>query len=266
MGSTPLQGIAGAGMLLLAACGSDGEVTLHASDAKPVVRPLPEPPAQTPATETPSRPDPTSNRQPGTAGPPVMEAGGSVTQAGWTAVDPDPADERQRRDFAFNNWGIWAGRGSAMLFTVHIHSDAGGGPPPHFHAPLVAGARTGSNPTTGSATWSGNVRAYDWRQATYGVPVEGTASLEVDLAAETVDVRFTDIRDYKGMVEPEPARTWPDLEWSDLRLVDGTFANWDGTDIYDNIEGAFYGAGHEGVAGRFTRGGLEGVFGALREQ
>ena len=261
MGSTPLQGIAGAGMLLLAACGSDGEVTFHPPDAKPVVRPLPEPPAQTPATGTPQRPDPTSRRQPGTSGPPVLEVAGSVTQAGWTAVDPNAPDGTQRRDFAFNNWGIWAGHGSAMLFTVHIHSDAGGGPPPHFHAPLVAGARSGSHPTTGNATWAGTVWAYDALPATYGVPVEGTASLEVDLEAATVDVSFTDIRDYKGMAEL--TRVWSDLEWSDLRLVDGTFADWGGT---NTIEGAFYGTNHEGVAGRFTGGGLEGVFGALREQ
>ena len=31
-----------------------------------------------------------------------------------------------------------------------------------------------------------------------------------------------------------------------------------------DIEGAFYGADHEGVAGTFARDGLTGVFGAVR--
>ena len=85
----------------------------------------------------------------------------------------------------------------------------------------------------------------------YGSPVTGDARLEVDLVRSMVDVAFTNF--IKGH---------SDMTWQNLAVRSGSFSYRRG---YNTLEGAFYGDGHEGVAGKFTRDHLDGVFGALRE-
>ena len=92
--------------------------------------------------------------------------------------------------------------------------------------------------------WTGGVRATQLST----VEVTGDARLEVDFAAATIDVDFT------GFTEGHA-----DMSWDDLALTDGAFQD-------ATINGAFYGDGHEGVAGKFTRDRLDGVFGAVRDE
>ena len=192
--------------------------------------------------------------------PLTIDTRGRVTQSGWTVVAAAPFSFGRfdagsltsvRHDFYFSSWGVWLIHDRTRIFTAYIFSSFSSAHGAHHHFRQVGGNEAGTNPTTGSAVWSGIVRAYDASPGEYGRPVEGEAGLVVDLSAATVDVRFTDFTEEHA-----------DMAWSDLPLAKGTFAHWDG---YDTIEGAFYGDGHEGVAGKFTRDALDGVFGALRE-
>ena len=61
------------------------------------------------------------------------------------------------------------------------------------------------------------------------------------------------------------------LSWTELALADGAFGRTDEEPADDysslgvSVSGAFYGPGHEGVAGEFAWGDTIGVFSALRE-
>ena len=112
----------------------------------------------------------------------------------------------------------------------------------------ISGARTGSNPLTGTATWTGGICgvAGDFTRVT------GTSRVTVDMSAGTADVRFSSFDDGRA-----------GMGWDDLTLTNGGFRHRDSA---SSISGDFYGADHTGVAGKFDRGGLRGVFGALREQ
>ena len=119
----------------------------------------------------------------------------------------------------------------------------------------VEGVRSGTSPTSGTAVWTGGVRAVEMAvvhspgpSTTTYTPVVGVSRLGVDLAAGTVDVEFTSFDNNR-----------PDMSWSGLTLDNGEFGG--GT---ASIDGSFYGANHQGAAGTFDRGGLAGVFGAIR--
>ncbi len=137
------------------------------------------------------------------------------------------------------------------IFWAHLTSETDG-----TVTPTVDGTRTGTAPVSGSAVWSGDVHAYgtedvmtsDGTSVTTYVPVEGDARLEVDFAAVTVDVDFTNFDNNRA-----------DMSWNGLAITNGGFGS--GT---AGIDGCFYGADHEGAAGTFARDGLKGVFGALR--
>ena len=177
-----------------------------------------------------------TNQQSGTASYSVVNVGGRFpgTFAGTRPI------------YSFNNWGLWAKVGSATLFRVDIREGTFG---PTLH---ITGTQSGSNPVSGSAVWTGGVRAYDAHPDTYGMPVTGTARLEVDFSAATMDVDFTG---FSG--------GHPNLSWDGLRISsNGRF--YYGSGVGNEIFGAFYGAEHQGVAGKFQSPRLDGVFGATR--
>ena len=166
----------------------------------------------------------------------------------------------------FYKWGVWGG----VLRDDYVTCTAIGCPPAGettFWAYLtsemdgsvattVHGTQSGTSPVGGSAVWSGDVHAYETEDVmasggmsvtTYG-PVEGDARLEVDFAAVTVDIDFTNLDNSQA-----------DMSWDGLALNNGAFGG-----AAAGIEGSFYGADHEGAAGTFARDGLAGVFGVLR--
>lgn len=166
----------------------------------------------------------------------------------------------------FYRWGIWGG----ILRDDMATCAAIGCPPPGdtiFMAYMnheidgsvgmaTQGTRSGTSPGAGSAVWTGDVKAYETEDVmtsggssvTAYAPVEGSVRLAVDLAATTVDVDFTNFDNDRK-----------DMSWDGLAMQDGEFGS-----RTLGMEGAFYGADHEGVAGTFARDGLTGVFGALR--
>ena len=144
------------------------------------------------------------------------------------------------------NWGYWGKKGDDTLFRAHLSASGTltNGVPRQSFSSSVTGSRAGSSPVAGSAVWTGGVRGVT---ATF-TRVTGESRIEADLGAATLDVAFTAFDNGQA-----------DMTWDGLSMANGAFR--DGT----RLEGAFYGAEHEGIAGKFNRDGLRGVFGALRE-
>ena len=120
----------------------------------------------------------------------------------------------------------------------------------------VWGTPNGTSPTIGSATWTGHALAVrDWTSE--GPVLEGQALLEADLSAATIDVHLSDLGGAS-------------FSWTELAMTDGAFSRTneesanDYSSLGGSVSGAFYGSGHEGVAGEFTWGSTIGVFGASR--
>ncbi len=166
----------------------------------------------------------------------------------------------------FFRWGVWGGvlrddyvtctaigclPAGDTIFWAHLTSETDG-----TVTATVDGTRSGTSPVSGSAVWSGDVHAYaiedvvnsEGRSVTTYAAVEGDVRLEVDFAAVTVDVDFTNFDNSRA-----------DMSWEGLAVDNGAFGS-----ETTGIEGSFYGADHEGAAGEFERDGLTGVFGALR--
>ena len=166
----------------------------------------------------------------------------------------------------FFRWGVWGGvlrddyvtctaigcpPAGETIFWAHLTSETDG-----TVTATVDGTRSGTSPVAGSAVWIGDVHAYatedvvnsEGRSVTTYAAVEGDARLEVDFAAVTVDIDFTNFDNDRA-----------DISWDGLAMDNGGFGS-----VAEGIEGAFYGADHKGAAGEFERDGLTGVFGALR--
>ena len=258
--------VLGCTLLLMAGCGGGG-----GSGVEQMVTTGP------PETES-----STGGEEMGTTEPPETESGNGGEEMGTTEpTEPEssptletlgdyrlaPIDEVGDVVTAeFIRWGIWGG----VLRDDYVTCQAIGCPPPgetifmaflnHENDGTVStatqGTRSGTSPASGSAVWSGDVRAYETEDVvnsegtsvTTLAPVEGDARLEVDFAAATVDIDFTNFDNSQA-----------DMSWDGLAMDNGVF----GVGV-TSIDGAFYGADHEGAAGTFARDGLTGVFGALR--
>ena len=158
--------------------------------------------------------------------------------------------------YAYDDWGFWGRQFGENLFGVFLEKDTRPLDSPTFFDPPTAGISgtpSGSNPAIGGAVWSGGVRAFDTSQRGYP-PVSGSARLEVDFSDATVDVDFTDFDADRD-----------DMSWQGIQVTGGSFQDTQYSPTYQTIEGAFYGGKHQGVAGKFDRDNLRGVFGALRD-
>ena len=157
--------------------------------------------------------------------------------------------------YSFNDWGFWGQQYDETVFGAFLAtkiSNSSGGHCCSYEGPfrLVEGTPTGSNPVSGTAVWSGQVRAIDTHADNYLRPVSGTAQLEVDFSRATIDVDFTDLDQGHA-----------DLSWQALPLTGGAFR---GTQANATINGAFYGEAHQGAAGEFWNDRLQGIYGAVR--
>lgn len=190
---------------------------------------------------------------------------------GISVVDPHPdSGLKPYTEVDYSDWGLW-GRvpvpdddpdlticaaiecAYTTLFRAYVttrHGETYG---------VVEGEKSGSSPVSGIATWNGGVRAYETipddyspiLDNSYWDPVEGDARLAVDFSAATVDVDFTGFDNDQA-----------DISWSALALDNGEFESFENGVM--TMEGSFYGSGHQGVAGKFNRDNLSGVFGAVR--
>ena len=185
----------------------------------------------------------------------TVDTQGSVNNEGTTSYNVVNASGRYpgtfsgtRSRYAFDDWGYWERQDDETLFKAFIRGDTENGGSYTLH---IEGTPTGTNPVSGSAVWSGGVRAYDAHPDTLGTPVSGDAQIDVDFSAAMLDVAFTNFTEGHA-----------DMTWEDLSIVGGTFEHSDGL---DTLDGSFYGDDHEGAAGTFERDRLRGVFGTLRQ-
>ena len=152
------------------------------------------------------------------------------------------------------DWGLWGSVGGNDIFGAKINGTyKSGESDPEIVDPFyrsVTGARSFTAPASGGAVWTGAARGYETMAETFGTPVEGSARLEMDFDASSIDVALTSFD-----------RGHADMSWSDVPVTQGSFRSSEG----GAMDGAFYGGAHQGVAGKFDRDDLRGVFGAMRE-
>ena len=131
----------------------------------------------------------------------------------------------------------------------------------------VVGDETGTNPTSGSATWSGVAMGVDASQRFHErrlLQADVDITIE-DFMSPMVDILFDNIKDLRT---GEDFTLVPSVSWSDLALVDGAFAHEEGTlgqMDRNRIEGRFYGPDHEEAGGVFEYATVVGSFGARRD-
>ena len=159
-------------------------------------------------------------------------------------------------------------------FAVHsgVLTDGEPGTPGYVEEKIIhsysVGVPTGTNPVSGSATWTGvMVGAEVSTASTAGDFVSGDATLTVDFQGAAVDVAFSSIRNR------ETGGSYQDMSWTGISLTDGAFRTGQPLVYYaepppfsavNYISGSFYGAAHREVGGVFTRDGIHGAFGGKR--
>ena len=127
----------------------------------------------------------------------------------------------------------------------------------------VVGQPSGSNPSWGSASWSGVVTASDTE--THNL-IFGDSQISIgDLSAPHVDVSLTNLWDVTDDIKRD------DISWHDIPLSGGMFGIGYAPIATigpggDFIVGQFYGDAHEEVAGRFEHPSSQtrGAFGGKR--
>ena len=152
------------------------------------------------------------------------------------------------------DYGYWAKIGEDTLFDVDLTATTTitNGVARQTYSPSISGAKSGTNPNHGRAIWSGGVRAVtiDSEQVEGGLEVG--YYFDYSIGNGRVDVFMQNFSYIQGQ-ERE------DISWEGLLLINGEFES--DTTLF----GSLYGEEHQGVAGRFERNGLRGVFGGLRE-
>ena len=155
--------------------------------------------------------------------------------------------------YTYDDWGFWARQFEENVFGAFIEQTTRTvGQTTYYDSTQgrIDGTTSGSNPVSGTAVWSGKVRAFDTQSEARWTPVSGNARLEVDIGDATVDIDFTDFEGGHS-----------DMSWDSLGIQGGAFSHIQGG---ATLEGAFYGSEHQGAVGTFRRDRLDGVFGAVR--
>ncbi len=150
--------------------------------------------------------------------------------------------------------GLWGEENIAWTFFDHGYNAYGRYA---YYESRVAGDAAVSNPS-GDATYTG-VMAGSVVEKDSAIPlntpdwVMGDAELTFSLANSTLGASFTNI------VSLASGTAHDDLGWENVSVVGGAFDHG-GTGDY--LNGAFFGAGHEEVAGAFEQNSIAGVFSA----
>ena len=122
-----------------------------------------------------------------------------------------------------------------------------------FAFPVSLGMVSGSNPVSGSATWTGAMAGVKIGSSSLGAEVTGDAEMTADLAAASLDLAFTNIiADTSGVLSN-------DIRWQGVSMQNGSFNGSGG------LQGNFYGPNHEEAGGVFERDGIAGAFSLARQ-
>ena len=149
-------------------------------------------------------------------------------------------------DSVLDSYGVWGdyNRGTPGTGRLPEYSI-------DFAVPISVGYSTGTNPTSGSATWQGAMVGNTYTGSTLGDPVIGDTTLTADFGASTVDVAITSI------AERQTGRAHGDMRWSGLSMNGGAFGA-------SGINGRFYGPNHEEAGGVIDKNGIIGAFSTKR--
>ena len=248
----------------------------------------PQPPAPTP--QPPQPPAPSFDQATRTTLERLIRSSDTVTDAstidgepfGWTpTAQPTPvslrladitkndhdafrsAGARKAMTESIDNRGLvsaldYAGWFDHSFFMVGVWNPVGRDPlrpsESTFTDAYSIGAASGSNPTSGGATWTGSMAGIDENEgaATFGNLVTGAATVSIpSFAQPAVDIALT------GIADASTGKRHGDIRWNGVSLSGGAFSS--GT-----LSGHFYGPNHEEVGGIFLRNQISGAFGASR--
>ena len=149
----------------------------------------------------------------------------------------------------FNTFGVW---GDHNAGTPGVGSGRVQGISVGFAVPMSLGMGSGSNPMSGSATWTGAMAGVRVGGSSLGREVTGDAEMTADLGAASLDLAFTNIADTSGTRSG-------DISWQGISMRNGEFSGSGG------LEGRFYGPNHEEAGGVFERNGIAGAFSLARQ-
>lgn len=191
----------------------------------------------------------------------------SIDAAGLQALYTRLGEETEPEDLSAVSLGAWSRE------TVHLsgeldhvtygvrHSNGVGMPWTSGIEP--SSALGDNNSLSGTATWSGGLKGFTPVLEVVG----GNAKLRINLGTMDGRADFTELQSWVAGAVPGALGTGS--QWSTGRLgytitVGGNYlrstGGADGT-----VNGQFYGAGHEGVAGSLERDDLTAAFGAIRD-
>lgn len=178
----------------------------------------------------------------------------------WTVGDYHTRNGVLLRDVRLRDitmWGAWGsyslaaiGRGTLWVDlpeTVFMDVRLS-----RFVVPLSVGMASGTNPVSGSATWSGVAVGSELTAHNIANRLTFDASLQVDFTTATLDLSFLP---HSGLCGDPCLR---EITWRDVPIDGGTFTD-------DGLDGRFYGPNHEEAGGIFEDGQIAGAFVTLRQ-
>ena len=191
----------------------------------------------------------------------------AIDAAGLQALYTRLGEETEPEDLSASSLGAWSRQ------TIHLNGElddiafgvrhANGVSMPWTSGSEPPSALRDSNKLSGTATWRGGLLGFTPALETVG----GNAEIGIDL--DTMDGRadFTELQSWPAGTAPGALGTGS--RWNAGRLgyaiaVGGNYLRSTGGDV-GIVNGQFYGAGHEGVAGSLERHDLTAAFGAARE-
>lgn len=149
----------------------------------------------------------------------------------------------------YDTLGVWGNynvgtplRGSTTLQGMDVQ----------FAFPMSHGTGSGSNPLTGSVTWTGAMAGVKVESSSLGAEVIGDADMTVDLGASSLELEFTNIAE---RISGAPSN---DIHWQGVSMQSGSFQA-------AGLDGRFYGPNHEEAGGVFEHSGIAGAFSLARQ-
>ena len=146
----------------------------------------------------------------------------------------------------YGAWGMYNGAYSGKGSTIFE------GIPVTFLIAGSIGEGSGSNPLSGSATWTGAMVGTKVFSSSLGADVVGDANMQVDFSASTLNLDFTNI------AEVGTGTSGPSFGWQGVPMSGGSFHA-------AGLDGRFYGPEHEEAGGVFEKNRIAGGFTLVRE-
>ena len=190
----------------------------------------------------------------------------AIDAAGLQALYTRLGEETEPEDLSVSSLGMWSRE------TVHLSgelddvafgvSHSNGVSMPWTSGIEPSGALEDNSSLSGTATWNGGLLGFTPALEAVG----GNAELSVDLGTMDGRAEFTELQSWAAGTTPGALGTGSQWNTGSLGYTIAVAANYlrstggdDGT-----VNGQFYGAGHEGVAGSVERDDLTAAFGAVR--